>query len=62
MAALCKAGADLAVPDMDAAPVFVNLAGGTRFAPWRPESVSTWSGGCAGTWPGRSRPPGLRTG
>ena len=34
-----KAGADLAVADMDAAPVFVNLAGGTRFAPWRPESV-----------------------
>ncbi len=36
---VCEAGADLAVPDMDAAPVFVNLAGGTRFAPWRPESV-----------------------
>ena len=36
---LCDAGADLAVPDLDAAPVFVNLAGGTRFAPWRPESV-----------------------
>jgi integrase len=36
---LCDAGADLAVDDMDAAPVFVNLAGGTRFAPWRPESV-----------------------
>jgi integrase len=36
---LCDAGADLAVPDMDAAHVFVNLAGGTRFAPWRPESV-----------------------
>ena len=36
---LCEAGADLAVPDLDAAPVFVNLAGGTRFAPWRPESV-----------------------
>jgi integrase len=36
---VCDAGADLAVPDMDAAPVFVNLAGGTRFAPWRPESV-----------------------
>ena len=36
---LCEAGADLAVADMDAAPVFVNLAGGTRFAPWRPESV-----------------------
>ena len=30
---------DLAVPDLDAAPVFVNLAGGTRFAPWRPGSV-----------------------
>ncbi len=36
---LCDAGADLAVADLDAAPVFVNLAGGTRFAPWRPESV-----------------------
>lgn len=36
---LCDAGADLAVPDMDASLVFVNLAGGTRFAPWRPESV-----------------------
>ena len=36
---LCEGGAGLAVADMDAAPVFVNLAGGTRFAPWRPESV-----------------------
>ena len=36
---LCEAGADLAVPDLDAAPVFVNLAGGTRFAPWQPDSV-----------------------
>jgi integrase len=36
---LCEAGADLAVPDLDEAPVFVNLAGGTRFAPWRPDSV-----------------------
>jgi integrase len=36
---LCEAGADLAVPDLDAAPVFVNLSGGTRFAPWRPGSV-----------------------
>jgi integrase len=36
---LCDAGADLAVNDMDAAYVFVNLAGGARFAPWRPESV-----------------------
>jgi integrase len=36
---LCEAGADLAVPDLDAAPMFVNLAGGTRFAPWRPDSV-----------------------
>ena len=36
---LCDAGADLAVADLDAAYVFVNLAGGTRFAPWRPESV-----------------------
>jgi integrase len=36
---LCDAGADLAVAGMDAGPVFMNLAGGTRFAPWRPESV-----------------------
>jgi site-specific recombinase XerD len=36
---LCDAGADLAVADMDTTAVFVNLAGGTRFAPWRPESV-----------------------
>jgi integrase len=36
---LCDAGADLAVADLDAAHVFTNLAGGTRFAPWRPESV-----------------------
>lgn len=36
---LCELGADLAVPDLDTAPVFVNLAGGTRFAPWRPGSV-----------------------
>jgi hypothetical protein len=36
---LCDAGADLAVADLDAAHVFVNLAGGTRFAPSRPESV-----------------------
>jgi hypothetical protein len=35
----CAAGADLAVPDLDAVPVFVNLAGGTRFAPWQPGSV-----------------------
>jgi site-specific recombinase XerD len=36
---LCEAGADTMVADLDAAPVFVNLAGGTRFAPWRPDSV-----------------------
>src|ERR1019366_505892 len=36
---LCDAGADLAVADLDAALVFTNLAGGTRFAPWRPEAV-----------------------
>src|SRR5258708_35451141 len=29
----------MAVPDLDAAHVFVNLAGGTRFAPWHPDSV-----------------------
>ena len=36
---LCDAGADLAVPDLDAAQVLVNLAGGARFGPWRPDSV-----------------------
>jgi len=36
---LCEAGAGLAVDDMDAMHVFVNLGGGTRFAPWRPDSV-----------------------
>jgi integrase len=41
---LCDAGADLAVPDLDAAHVFVNLAGGARFAPWRPESVYDLAG------------------
>jgi integrase len=36
---LCGAGADMTVADMDAAPVFMNLAGPARFGPWRPESV-----------------------
>ena len=36
---LCEAGIDAAVADLDAAPVFVNLAHAPRFAPWRPESV-----------------------
>jgi integrase len=36
---VCQAGADVAVADLDATPVFVNLARGPRFAPWRPESV-----------------------
>ena len=36
---LCEAGAQDAVADFDAAHVFVNLAGGQRFAPWRPDSV-----------------------
>jgi integrase len=36
---LCDAGADMAAGDMDAEPVFVNLAGPARFGPWRPESV-----------------------
>jgi integrase len=36
---LCDAGADMTAADMDAAPVFVNLAGPARFGPWRPESV-----------------------
>jgi site-specific recombinase XerD len=36
---LCAQGADLAVADLNAAPVFVNLAREPRFARWRPESV-----------------------
>ena len=36
---LCLAGADVAVADLDSAPLFVNLAREPRFAPWRPESV-----------------------
>lgn len=36
---LCDAGADLVVKDLDAWPVFVNLAREPRFAPWRAESV-----------------------
>ncbi|HUY50723.1 MAG TPA: hypothetical protein VMV92_34290 [Streptosporangiaceae bacterium] len=36
---MCEAGADVAVPDLDATHVLVNLVGGRRFAPWRPESV-----------------------
>ncbi len=36
---LCAQGADLAVADLDTAPVFVNLAREPRFARWRPESV-----------------------
>jgi len=36
---LCEAGADLETSDLDAAYVFVNLGGGQRFAPWKPDSV-----------------------
>jgi integrase len=36
---LCEQGVDLAVVDLDTAPVFVNLAREPRFARWRPESV-----------------------
>lgn len=36
---LCEQGIDLAVADLDTAPVFVNLAREPRFARWRPESV-----------------------
>ncbi len=36
---LCEVGADVAVEDFDAAPVFVNLDRARRFAPWRPDSV-----------------------
>jgi integrase len=61
---LCEAGADTAVPDLDAAPVFVNLAGGTRFAPWRPESVYDLVGRLhrelAGQVPARWTPHWLR--
>ena len=36
---LCDAGADVVLGDMDRALVFVNVAGGEPFAPWRPGSV-----------------------
>lgn len=36
---LCEVGADLAVGDFDASPVFVNLDREPRFAPWKPDSV-----------------------
>ena len=36
---LCDAGADVVLGDMDRALVFVNVAGGELFAPWRPGSV-----------------------
>ena len=59
---LCEAGADLAVPDLDAASVFVNLAGSRGSRRGARSASMTWSGGCAGTWPGRCRRPGPRTG
>ena len=55
---LCDAGADVAVPDLDAAQVFVNLAGGTRFAPWRPDSVYALVSPAAPR-PGGHRPGGV---
>ncbi|MGC0237470.1 tyrosine-type recombinase/integrase [Arthrobacter sp. SD76] len=36
---LCEAGLDLVVEDIDASYVFVNVAGGERFAPIRPETI-----------------------
>lgn len=36
---LCEAGLDLVVEDIDASYVFVNVAGGKRFAPIRPETI-----------------------
>jgi integrase len=61
---LCEAGFDLQVADVDAAPVFVNLAGGARFAPWRPESVYDLGGrlrrGLAGQVPAAWTPHWLR--
>jgi site-specific recombinase XerD len=36
---LCDAGADVDLGDMDRALVFVNVAGGEPFAPWKPGSV-----------------------
>jgi integrase len=61
---LCEAGADVAVPDLDSAQVFVNLAAGTRFAPWRPESVYDLVGrlrrDLAGQVPGGWSPHWLR--
>lgn len=36
---LCEAGMDIEVPNMDDAYVFVNVRGGVRFAPVRPETV-----------------------
>jgi len=42
---LCEAGADLEVPDMDTrAGLRQPRRGGTRFAPWRPESVYDLTG------------------
>jgi hypothetical protein len=59
---LCEAGADLAVPDLDAAPVFLNLAGVPGSRRGARKASMTWSGGCAGTWPAGSRLAGPRTG
>jgi hypothetical protein len=34
-----RGGFDLAVEDIDASYVFVNIKGGKRFAPMRPETI-----------------------
>jgi integrase len=61
---LCDAGADMTAADMDAEPVFVNLAGPARFGPWRPESVYDLVGrlrrDLAGTVPEKWTPHWMR--
>ena len=61
---LCEAGADLAMRrTWIAAPVFVNLAGGSRGSRrGGRRACMTWWGGCGASWPGRSRRRGRRTG
>ena len=59
---LCEAGADVAVPDLDQAPVFVNLAGGAVSRRGGPKACMTWWTGCAATWPARFPQRGRRIG
>ena len=59
---LCDAGADVVLGDMDRALVFVNLAGGELFAPWRPGSVYSLVARLKRTWSTRCRRAGRRTG